>query len=73
MSVAVDRVMREALLLPDHERAALAEGLLASLDATDPRRDALWASEAEDRLAAYGRGEIDAIPLDEALDDLSEP
>ncbi|MFZ5566365.1 MAG: addiction module protein [Pseudomonadota bacterium] len=29
--------------------------------------DELWAKEAEDRLAAYRRGEIPAIPLAEAL------
>lgn len=29
--------------------------------------DALWASEAEDRLAAYQRGEIKALPLNEVL------
>lgn len=29
--------------------------------------DALWAQEAEDRLAAYRRGEISALPLAEVL------
>ena len=29
--------------------------------------DRLWAKEAEDRLAAYRRGEIKAVPLQEVL------
>jgi hypothetical protein len=29
--------------------------------------DALWAKEAEDRLAAFRRGEIKAVPLREVL------
>ena len=29
--------------------------------------DALWKKEAEDRLAAYRRGEIKAVPLQEVL------
>jgi hypothetical protein len=29
--------------------------------------DALWAREAEDRLAAYRRGEIKALPLNDVL------
>jgi len=32
-----------------------------------PNIDRLWAKEAEDRLAAYRRGEIRAIPLEQAL------
>jgi hypothetical protein len=34
---------------------------------SDSCMDALWAKEAEDRLAAYRRGEIHAIALKEVL------
>lgn len=53
-------------LTPD-ERLELVEQILDSLDASDPAIDALWAKEAEDRLAAYRRGEIRAVPLAEVL------
>jgi putative addiction module component (TIGR02574 family) len=50
------------MTLPADERAELVEHLLASLDAADRERlDALWAAEAEDRLDAYERGEIQAV------------
>ena len=38
-----------------------------TLDTPAPTLDALWAKEAEDRLAAYRRGEIGALPLAEVL------
>jgi hypothetical protein len=43
------------------------DDLLTSLDESDPGIDRLWAKEAEDRLAAYHRGEIKAVPLQEVL------
>ena len=56
-------VLNDALSLPPRSRAKLAEKLLESLD--DPRRnemDRLWAGEAEDRIDAYERGELKAVP-----------
>lgn len=41
--------------------------LLASLDEPDAQIDRLWAKEADERLAAYRRGEIKAVPLQEVL------
>lgn len=43
------------------------DDILASLDKPDPAIDRLWAKEAEERLAAYRRGEIKAVPLEEVL------
>ena len=57
----------QALQLPPVERMALVERILDSLDEPDPSMDALWAQEADARLAAYRRGEIRAIPLSEVL------
>ena len=56
-------VLNDALSLPPRSRAKLAEKLLESLD--DPRQnelDRLWAEEAEDRIDAYERGELKAVP-----------
>lgn len=57
------KVVNEALSLPPKSRAKLAERLLKSLD--DPRQreiDQLWAKEAEDRIEAYEKGKLKAIP-----------
>lgn len=53
--------------LPALERIALVEEILQGLDAPDTALDALWATEAESRLAAYRTGQTKAIPLSEVL------
>lgn len=67
MTQAADTLSKQAAQLPPAERMALVERILDSLDVPDPSMDALWAKEADDRLAAYRRGEIHAIPLSEVL------
>jgi putative addiction module component (TIGR02574 family) len=56
-----------ATRLPPSERLKLVEQLLDSLDAPNPEVDRAWTAEAEERLAAYRRGEIKAIPLADVL------
>ena len=58
-----DEIFRAALSLPRDARAELADRLLESLGEADAR----WAKEAEDRILAYERGEIAAIPGDQVL------
>jgi putative addiction module component (TIGR02574 family) len=71
MSKRGAEVLEEALSLPADERAALAERLLTSLDVSHDRRiDELWAQEAEDRLDAFERGEIKAVPVKEVFDSI---
>ena len=72
MSKLGKELMAVALKLPASERAVLADELLHSLDKTDPAIDALWAKEAEDRLAAYDRGEVEAIDADAVLAEMRE-
>jgi hypothetical protein len=58
-----DEVLAAALELPESSRADIADRLLRSLDPADQRDvDALWAEEAEARIDAFERGEIEAIP-----------
>ncbi len=58
-----EKVLQAALSLPESDRADIADRLLRSLDAGEHREiDALWAREAETRIDAYERGEIEAIP-----------
>jgi putative addiction module component (TIGR02574 family) len=56
----------EALKLTDSERAALAQRLLASLDENAEVEEA-WAAEVKQRIAAVERGEVQDIPIAEAL------
>lgn len=52
---------REALKLPPHERALLADALLGSLDDESVRiTEEACAREAEDRYQAYVQGEVHA-------------
>jgi putative addiction module component (TIGR02574 family) len=67
MTDAAKLLSRQARDLTPAERLELIDDLLASLDQVDPKIDALWAREAEDRLAAYRRGEIKSIALQEVL------
>jgi putative addiction module component (TIGR02574 family) len=51
----------------------LVEQLLATFkSAPDPHIDELWAREAEDRLDAYDRGEIKAVPAEEVFNRIKE-
>jgi putative addiction module component (TIGR02574 family) len=66
------KVLAEALELPPIERAALVEELLSSFDFPARQEvDALWASEAEDRIDAYERGELRASPAEVVFDRLN--
>lgn len=59
MSELGEKLIEQALGLPANERAKFAERLLSSLDPELSEIDQLWAKEAEDRLDAYERGEIE--------------
>lgn len=67
MAEMEQHLAEQALKLPAQQRARIAERLLQSLDQPDPNLEAIWAEEAESRLAAYERGEIKAIPVQEVL------
>jgi putative addiction module component (TIGR02574 family) len=67
MPTTAKALSKQAVQLPPVERVALVEHILDSLDAPDPSIEALWAAEADDRLAAWRRGEIRAATLSEVL------
>jgi len=60
-------VIEQASQLTALEKLEVVDALLASVDKPDTDIDRLWATEAEDRLAAYRRGEIKAFELNEVL------
>lgn len=67
MSELAEKLIQQALGLPADERAEVAERLLSSLEPPLSSIDQLWAQEAEDRVDAYERGEIEAIPAEDVF------
>ena len=67
MNPTTETLSAQAVQLTPEERMALVERILDSLDEPDASIDALWAKEADDRLAAYRRGEIRAVALSDLI------
>ena len=61
------QICDQASQLTLEERMSLVDQILDTLDERDSTLDALWAQEAESRLAAYRRGEFQATPLTEVI------
>ncbi len=57
----------QALALPRDEQEELYRVLAESLGKPDACIGEAWLGEAGDRLAAYGRGEIASVTLDETI------
>lgn len=73
MAKRAEHILAEALELPPVERAELVESLLCSFE-FKPRKafDALWADEVEDRISAFDKGQISAIPVEEVFADIEK-
>jgi putative addiction module component (TIGR02574 family) len=67
MSQSAETLSAQAAKLPPEERVEVVERILDSLDQPNVTLDALWAKEADDRLAAYRRGEIKAVALSDVI------
>lgn len=72
MPQSAKTILHQALELPSNDRAALVEGLIASLDKPNPVLDAMWLKEAEDRLVAYHAGELGTIDAERVFADLGK-
>lgn len=70
MSTRTTELLQEILSMPPDERAELADDILASLEPADPRIMKLWAAEAEDRVAAFERGEIEAVSANSVFEEI---
>ncbi len=55
-------------ILKPSQKAELIDKLLSALDKPDREIDGLWTKEAEDRIDAYDRGKIKAVPLEKVLE-----
>ena len=60
-------ILESARKLRPVERLKLIDALMESLDEPDPVIEAAWAVEAQDRLAAYQRGELPLGDLEPVL------
>ena len=58
MKAVVTELVAQAQVLPPVQRAELIESLIESMQHSDKEIEALWASEAEDRIDAITRGEM---------------
>jgi hypothetical protein len=63
--MSTTEILQSARKLRPVERLKLIDELLATLDETDPAIEAAWITEAQDRLVAHERGELEARPIDE--------
>jgi putative addiction module component (TIGR02574 family) len=68
MSTHFDDIEKQARSLSLKEKATLARVLIEDLDTSaDENVEHLWIEEAKRRLAAYLKGELDALPGEEVM------
>ena len=68
MPTSLAELEKQAIELPLQDRAKLIASLIASLDSADEGDvEAVWAAEAERRLAEFESGKIKAVPAAEVL------
>ena len=66
-----DAILQAALSLTEEKRLTLIEELFGSLgDSLSEDMRKQWAVEVEERILAFERGEIDAIPGDQVIAEL---
>lgn len=64
--MTIDTLEAELLRLPRSARARLAERLISSLD-EDSEIEQAWEEVAEHRYQQYLAGDMDTVPVDEAM------
>ncbi|MFV2044956.1 MAG: addiction module protein [Anaerolineales bacterium] len=67
MTESANTILDQALELTASERSDVAEKLLSSLDTPDSRIDSVWAKEADARVEAFERGDIDSSSAEEVF------
>jgi putative addiction module component (TIGR02574 family) len=70
MPANFDDVLRQALLLPDHEREALAMHLWVSVGGQIEDEELI--AEIERRCAGVDSGEVETIPFEQAMSEIRE-
>ena len=72
MNAKTKALIDEARKLSPEEQIKLIEELQRGLVPVDPEIERAWAEEARSRLDAYRRGEIEAIPFEDVIANLSK-
>lgn len=68
MAMGVDELVEQARQLAPEERVVLLDAISELVSPPDAEWEKSWASEAADRLAAYERGEIEAVDFDVVME-----
>ena len=68
--MTIKDIEKTTLALNALDKIHLVEKLLSSLDKPDPEIEKVWIKEAEERFAAYEKGELKAIPLEKVMRDI---
>ncbi|MFN0019382.1 MAG: addiction module protein [Pirellulaceae bacterium] len=66
--MTTESITSAALALPPESRAELVDTLLRSLNPLEAGFQKAWEDEAEDRLAAFDRGEMKSISREEVME-----
>lgn len=67
----IDQIMEQVAQLSENERFALANRLLSYGEPDESSEiEREWDLEIRERIARYDRGETEAIPLDQALEEI---
>jgi hypothetical protein len=72
MNTRIHDLVERARQLPPEEQATSLSALHDMVAPPAPAWEAAWVSESLDRLAAYRRGELEAVDSDEAIADLGK-
>jgi len=72
MNARVEALIEQARVLTLEERVAALDALQELVAPPDAAWQAAWAAEAEDRLAAFERGEIEAEDFDVVMERLRQ-
>jgi putative addiction module component (TIGR02574 family) len=68
-----ENILADALELPPMARAELVENILSSFEFQGGNTiNALWAQEAENRIEAFDRGEMTAIPAKDIFTEIEK-
>ena len=65
--ITAEKILKEAIMLKPIEQAQLIDGLLSVLDKPDSVLDKMWGDEAEQRLAAYKKGILKTVSVEEVI------
>ena len=71
MPTTLDELCAKAKELPDLEKLALVDALLAQLNRPDPELDNVWLQEARNRRQAYREGRLQARDYEDVIKDFA--